>query len=62
MTKYAIVFAFLDMASAKSDVNGPKKKKKNSTLNWKMTNHKINVSKTYRLSLYWTSQGFLYIF
>ena len=26
MIKYAVVFAIMDMASAKSDVNGPKKK------------------------------------
>ena len=54
MTKYVVVLAIMDMASAKSDVNDPKKKIIFlTTLSWKVTEkNKINVSKMLRSSLY----------
>ena len=40
MTKYGIMLAIMDKASAKSDVNGPKKIMFLGTLNWKRTKTK----------------------
>ena len=55
----AVVLAIMDMASAKCDVNGPKKNYVFGDI--ELESEKIFFSKTYRPSLYWTSQGF-YIF
>ena len=46
MTKYAVIFAIMDM-SAKPDVNGSKEKIM-FLANGKSPKHKINVSKMYR--------------
>ena len=64
MTIYGVVLAIMDMASAKSDVKGPKIKVCFGDLNWKVRKkgEKKIFQKTYRPSLYWTSQGFPYIF
>ena len=43
MTKYGVVLAIMDMASAKSDVNGPKKIMFLATLNWKRTKTKTKI-------------------
>ena len=52
MTKYSVVLAIKDMASAKSDVNGPKKSMFLATLKWKGTKTQKKCFNTYKPSLY----------